>query len=1359
MSETTTTTTSSSTSSWTSQYIQEISQCGRELYTLIIQLQQSKDDPDALCDLYESINIKGSTMANLCTTQLRETNDVNKSSTGIFITEDILKNLEKVTTEFLLTIAKVQNAINSQKKFITSQIIDENENDSDSDGVNNDNDDDDVTDDVTTVKSFRRAPKRLIESLKKLLLAASQATKLASATTALPPRAENNSSTNLRLSQRRNVTMSPAAVTIPSPRVGSHSHSPCSSSRSPQSGILHSPVTPPNGGIDFNEIKKQHSKVCEILSEILSILSETELDIVRIKELVKPLYGAYQDLYQSGEEYCMQHTIADFRTACTGVFTLIKTVLNRGENDYTDENEDENEEEEDIKSECSEAVKEMMSVSERVTSEILMACNDDSFSQNYETASSTASGWDDYDAASLNVIKEKDDEIKKLNLIVAQQASELQILRENNNNNNLKNNADDVIGDDDSGIINMSAEREEIEQMRADLNEQYRKIEEDKAKLRVAIERIADFKRKNAEELALIEQKKAELEDLMEASSMTSSGSSTTATAVTVSSKNVNADAVAAGAVDVINELFPEFQTIWNSADDKTKEKYNKNMKKLIKKCSETAETVSKDDSKDSKRRHHHRRQQQQQQQQQQKDDKKSSGNDDVIKSVDVTSSSSNNITSANIDDDLDMIILAQASFAETFKRLSADRVSSTSIVEWTRMNIELELFKATLLKHSNYKDDALKSASYRDKVVRKASEMSAYTIQLLTQTMASLSSSSSSEEEEKVSIATPRNTFMMDKSLEDIRQCLVDLIRTVADDMQELKSFGGVIKVSEKLVGEIAKMQFRAMGSAGVSASVASMVEAGSRSEHLREKIILEGVAEISDASVRIVKVLTLIMSAVCNLPFTSLDDKSKTPLWELATWGHRLVSILAAIVPRFEITKALKAFKRDEKVNVTDEQKNNNENNKENNNNDGDISIWDEILKVKEVPEYTFTAKGAPQYVSLNKIIEIITSPDDFGTDTIKAAVSTALSFAEPQKFLAKLIERFNVPESENVDGMAARIKGRVCIALQHYIEAQFDDFDERTLRTLRDFVSGPLTSFNKGFGTGLHNNLERRERVARQRLLVSQIPSTSVAVYAGSRPLLDLFMSTDDVIIAQQMTLISTSIYASIKPKELLDLAWSKPKLQYRAANVIHFQERTALLSQFVAILALSRGSPEERADALSKVLDVMRALLAYNNFNDLMALYAGFANASVNRLQASKALVDPKKMKFLKHCDKILAPTGSFKHYRRALGDAGFASVPILSVVLSDLTFIDEGNPDTVGSGGLINFEKRALVYEKIMDLQKYQAYSPAFNVVEPLFSALLALPSCSDGVLYDLSLCREPRKPGQATLRNVKNKKF
>jgi hypothetical protein len=77
-------------------------------------------------------------------------------------------------------------------------------------------------------------------------------------------------------------------------------------------------------------------------------------------------------------------------------------------------------------------------------------------------------------------------------------------------------------------------------------------------------------------------------------------------------------------------------------------------------------------------------------------------------------------------------------------------------------------------------------------------------------------------------------------------------------------------------------------------------------------------------------------------------------------------------------------------------------------------------------------------------------------------------------------------------------------------------------------------------------------------------------------------------------------------------------------------------------------------------------------------------------------------------------------------------------------LSDCTFIEDGNPDTT-KDGLINFQKRELVYKAISDVAKYQQTPYQFPITEPLYTFFVELPGCNDKDLYNLSLQYEPRE--------------
>jgi len=78
-----------------------------------------------------------------------------------------------------------------------------------------------------------------------------------------------------------------------------------------------------------------------------------------------------------------------------------------------------------------------------------------------------------------------------------------------------------------------------------------------------------------------------------------------------------------------------------------------------------------------------------------------------------------------------------------------------------------------------------------------------------------------------------------------------------------------------------------------------------------------------------------------------------------------------------------------------------------------------------------------------------------------------------------------------------------------------------------------------------------------------------------------------------------------------------------------------------------------------------------------------------------------------------------------------------------VFLTDLTFIDDGNPDILNNK--LNFIKRRKLAMLIRDIQTYQQTPYELQDVQELQDMFAALnPDTSDDDLYNASLLHEPR---------------
>ena len=76
-------------------------------------------------------------------------------------------------------------------------------------------------------------------------------------------------------------------------------------------------------------------------------------------------------------------------------------------------------------------------------------------------------------------------------------------------------------------------------------------------------------------------------------------------------------------------------------------------------------------------------------------------------------------------------------------------------------------------------------------------------------------------------------------------------------------------------------------------------------------------------------------------------------------------------------------------------------------------------------------------------------------------------------------------------------------------------------------------------------------------------------------------------------------------------------------------------------------------------------------------------------------------------------------------------------------MTDLTFIEDGNPNY--SEDLINFSKRALLYEVISKIQQYQQLPYNFHPIHQIQKYMKKYPSLDEPELWPISLEIEPRK--------------
>ncbi|GAM17522.1 hypothetical protein SAMD00019534_006970 [Acytostelium subglobosum LB1] len=414
-----------------------------------------------------------------------------------------------------------------------------------------------------------------------------------------------------------------------------------------------------------------------------------------------------------------------------------------------------------------------------------------------------------------------------------------------------------------------------------------------------------------------------------------------------------------------------------------------------------------------------------------------------------------------------------------------------------------------------------------------------------------------------------------------------------------------------------------------------------------------------------------------------------------------------------------------------------------------DDDVNIWKENsanLKSEWISDDgSKTGRLVLKSGSLNKLIESLTSEKPYDNSKFtRTFLMTYMSFTTPRKLFDKLVQRYTVPEDRDKT-FRESVQVRVASFINSWVERNFGDFDSILIDRIKTFANNRLLTDEHGdLARLLRATIDQRvtEESERSKQLINQsFPEPMIP--EGQKSPSTLLLLLNDSEIARQLTIIEAGIFGRINPREFQEQSWSKEHLKPLSPNIMDLINRANKFSFWVASQILWQEDVESRVRVIEKFLNIAKFLREMNNFNTALNIFAGLNQSSINRLKKTFAQVSQPSLAIYTSLEKLMNSTGSYKTYRQALKAATNPCLPYLPVILSDLTFMEDGNPDMIGN--LINFQKRELIYRAISEVQTTQQVKYDFPIVEPIHTLLLELPSSSSDELYQLSLMREPRE--------------
>lgn len=154
---------------------------------------------------------------------------------------------------------------------------------------------------------------------------------------------------------------------------------------------------------------------------------------------------------------------------------------------------------------------------------------------------------------------------------------------------------------------------------------------------------------------------------------------------------------------------------------------------------------------------------------------------------------------------------------------------------------------------------------------------------------------------------------------------------------------------------------------------------------------------------------------------------------------------------------------------------------------------------------------------------------------------------------------------------------------------------------------------------------------------------------------------------------------------------------------------------------------------------------------NNFNAAMEITSALESAAIFRLKKTKAKVSAKLVAKYDTLHASLSRAQNYKALRAAIHSSNPPIIPYFGMYQSDLTFIEEGNPDLLKDYDppLINFHKRRLYAQVLIDeVQQYQQAPHNLTkipMLQELLEKELQKEKLDDDASYKKSLQIEPRE--------------
>ncbi|XP_029994850.1 rap guanine nucleotide exchange factor 3 isoform X2 [Sphaeramia orbicularis] len=222
-------------------------------------------------------------------------------------------------------------------------------------------------------------------------------------------------------------------------------------------------------------------------------------------------------------------------------------------------------------------------------------------------------------------------------------------------------------------------------------------------------------------------------------------------------------------------------------------------------------------------------------------------------------------------------------------------------------------------------------------------------------------------------------------------------------------------------------------------------------------------------------------------------------------------------------------------------------------------------------------------------------------------------------------------------------------------------------------------------------------------------------------GTTEILEQMSSKD---IANELTSYDWELFTAMHEVELVYYVFGRHKFPGAiTANLERFVRHFNEVQYWVVTEICLCEDLVKRAILLKKFIKIAAVLKEQKNLNSFFAVMFGLSNSAVQRLYKTWERIPSKTKRVYCAYERLMDPSRNHRAYRLAVAKLGPPYIPFMPLLLKDMTFIHEGNPNYVDK--LVNFEKMRMIAKTVKIVrgcrsQPYVPSSPQRGLADRMF---------------------------------------